>query len=419
MTQKILHESLASAWYELMHNKLRAGLSVLGISIGILCIIAIMSAVDSLKFNIQSSLSSLGNDVIYIQKWPWMPENGEVYKWWDYYRRPVCNIQEMKSIKSQTAMAEGVSLVVFVEDQQAKYKQLDAQGTSVVGVTQDYHMIRALNFSEGRYFTDIEFEMGRKYVIIGYDVAKALFDNSPSAIGREIEMLNQKYTVIGILEKEGKDILSFSQDNVMMVPYHSISSVLDMEKYEPFIAIKAGNKVNLTDLKLELKGAMRKIRKLKPKEKDDFSFNQMSLLSQSVDSIFKLLNIAAIVIGGFSIIVGAFGVANIMYVSVKERESQIGIKKALGAKRIYILSEFLIESVFLSIFGGIMGLIAVYLLFGGLSMMLAWMEVELKLFVAVKFVLWGLGIAIATGVIAGFKPALTASSLNPVDAIRG
>jgi putative ABC transport system permease protein len=419
MTLRILIEGWLSAWYELRNNKLRAFLSLLGISIGIICIISVLSSVDSLKVNIKGSLSSLGNDVLYIQKWPWMPENGEVYKWWDFYKRPVSNPSELKLLKEKIKSAEGAALMIFIENQIAKHKQSESKNTCPTGITQDYSIIRNMNFTEGRYFTDVEFEAGRNIVIIGDAVAQDLFYNVPSPIGQEVEILNKKYTVVGVLEKEGKDLLGFTQDNILLVPYNSLQTALNTEKYEPFIALKAKEGVNIEDLKIEIKGQMRKIRKLKPKDKDNFSFNQVSLLSDSLESLFILLNLAAVIIGGFSILVGAFGVANIMYVSVKERESQIGIKKALGAKRIFILTEFLIEAVMLCVLGGLIGLVIVYALFAGLSSMMESMDVGLKLFIAPKFVVWGLIISILTGMIAGLKPAMTASKLNPVDAMRG
>jgi putative ABC transport system permease protein len=419
MTLKILIEGWLSAWYELRNNKLRAVLSLLGISIGIICIISVLSSVDSLKANIKESLSSLGNDVVYIQKWPWMPENGEVYKWWDFYRRPVSNLSELAQLKEKIKSAEGTALMIFIENQIVKHKQSESKNTCPTGITPDYNIIRNLNFKEGRYFTEVEFEAGRNIVIIGDAVAQDLFYNIPSPIGQEVEILHKKYTVVGVLEKEGKDLLGFTQDNILLVPFNSLQTIINTEQYEPFIALKAKDGVNIEDLKIEIKGQMRKIRKLKPKDKDNFSFNQVSLLSNSIESLFAILNLAAVIIGGFSIIVGAFGVANIMYVSVKERENQIGIKKALGAKRIYILTEFLIEAILLCIMGGLIGLVIVYALFAGLSSVMEGMDVGLRLFIAPKFVVWGLVISILTGMIAGLKPAITASKLNPVDAMRG
>jgi putative ABC transport system permease protein len=415
--KRIFSESLSSSFFELWNNKLRSALSLIGITIGIICIISVLSSVDSLKGNIKSSLSNLGNDVIYIQKWPWMPENNEPYKWWEYFKRPAANLNELKALQPKVSNKASTALVVMIEEQIAKYENKNIENAAVTGVTQDYQYIRNLDYENGRYFTDLEFESGKQVAIIGADIKNALF-TSRDPIGKKINFLQRDYTVVGVLNKEGKDLLGMTQDNVVLAPYKSISKITNVEDYTPFIAIKPLVELNFEDFKIELRAILRKIRKLHPKEKDDFSFNQISLLSSSIEGIFMILNIAALIIGGFSILVGAFGVANIMYVSVKERESQIGLKKALGAKRIFILSEFLIESVILCIIGGLIGLAIVWLLFYLINLILAANESGLVLYVSFKFVVWGLVISILTGIISGFLPALRASKLKPIEAIR-
>lgn len=415
--KRIFSESLTSSFFELWSNKLRSGLSLIGITIGIICIISVLSSVDSLKGNIKSSLSNLGNDVIYIQKWPWMPENNEPYKWWEYFKRPAANLNELKVLQPKVLNKASAALVVMIEGQVAKYENKNMENASVTGITQDYQYIRNLDFENGRYFTELEFESGKNVAIIGADVKNALF-TSRDPIGKKINFLQRDFIIIGVLNKEGKDLLGMTQDNVVITPYKSVSKITNVEDYTPFIAIKPLVELNIEDFKIELRAILRKIRKLHPKEKDDFSFNQISLLSSSIEGIFMILNIAALIIGGFSILVGAFGVANIMYVSVKERESQIGLKKALGAKRVFILSEFLIESVILCIIGGLIGLSIVWILFYLINLILASNESGLVLYVSFKFVVWGLVISILTGVISGFLPALRASKLKPIEAIR-
>ncbi|MBP7477127.1 MAG: ABC transporter permease [Chitinophagales bacterium] len=410
--------SFATAFNELINNKLRAFLSLLGISIGIVCIISVLSSVDSLKANIKTSLSSLGNDVLYIQKWPWMPEEGQPYKWWEFFKRPVGNMEELNQLTNRVKTAAGIALIIFKEDEIAKAGDREVKNVSVTGITQQYNIIRNLSFQEGRYLTDMEFESGKNFVIIGDEVRNELFNSSQNPLGKYIEVMNRKYMVVGVLAKEGKDLLGFTQDNVILLPFNNIANIINIKEKDPFIALKAKPGVDMEDFKLEIKGIMRMIRKLKPKDKDNFSFNQISLLSGSIDQIFSILNIAAIIIGGFSILVGAFGVGNIMFVSVKERESQIGIKKALGARQIYILMEFLIEAIILCLVGGIIGLLCVYGLFALLDYIMAESDSGLHLFVATKFIFWGLFISIATGLIAGFRPAYTASKMNPVDAMR-
>lgn len=346
-----------------------------------------------------------------------MPENNEPYKWWEYFKRPAANLNELKALQPKVFNKASAALVVMIEEQVAKYENKNIENAAVTGVTQDYQYIRNLDFEHGRYFTELEFESGKQVAIIGADVKNALF-TSRDPIGKKINFLQRDYIIVGVLNKEGKDLLGMTQDNVVLAPYKSISKITNVEDYTPFIAIKPLVELNLEDFKIELRAILRKIRKLHPKEKDDFSFNQISLLSSSIEGIFMILNIAALIIGGFSILVGAFGVANIMYVSVKERESQIGLKKALGAKRIFILSEFLIESVILCIIGGLIGLAIVWLLFYLINLILAANESGLVLYVSFKFVVWGLVISILTGIISGFLPALRASKLKPIEAIR-
>lgn len=414
---RIFSESFSSSIFELWNNKLRSSLSLLGITIGIVCIVSVMSSVDSLKGNIKSSLSNLGNDVIYIQKWPWMPENDEPYKWWEYFRRPSSTLLELKQLQTKLGNKVYTALVVIIDGQMVKYENKKSENASITGISQDYPKIRNLDYTDGRYFTELEFESGKNVAILGADVKNELF-LTRDPIGKKINFLQRDFTIIGVLNKEGKDLLGMTQDNVIITPYKSLNKITNLEEYTPFIALKPISVIDLDDFKFELKAIMRKIRKLKPKEKDDFSFNQISLLSSSIEGIFMILNIAGIIIGGFSILVGAFGVANIMYVSVKERESQIGLKKALGSKKIFILSEFLIESILLCIIGGLMGLSIVYLLFYLINIVLESNESGLVLYISFKFVIWGLVISVITGIISGFLPALRASKLKPIEAIR-
>jgi putative ABC transport system permease protein len=270
-----------------------------------------------------------------------------------------------------------------------------------------------LDFERGRYFTVADSRSGKNYVLLGFEVAKGLFENT-DPVGQTVKISGRNLKVLGVFKKEGEDILNSSIDNAVLIPINYARNIVDTksDNFDPKIIIKAASNITLNELANEMKGQIRAIRRLSPREDDDFSLNQSSMLSLQLDSLFGVVNIAGWIIGGFSILVGGFGIANIMFVSVKERTNIIGIQKSLGAKNYFILLQFLVEAVVLSIIGGIIGLIIVYII----TLVAAAFDFELVLSLA-NCVL-GLGVSAVIGVISGFLPAWNASQLNPVDAIR-
>ena len=265
----------------------------------------------------------------------------------------------------------------------------------------------------GRYFSVADSRSGKNYVLLGFEVAKGLFENA-DPVGQTVKISGRNLKVLGVFKKEGEDILNSSIDNAVLIPINYARNIVDTksDNFDPKIIIKAASNITLNELANEMKGQIRAIRRLSPREDDDFSLNQSSMLSLQLDSLFGVVNIAGWIIGGFSILVGGFGIANIMFVSVKERTNIIGIQKSLGAKNYFILLQFLVEAVVLSIIGGIIGLIIVYII----TLVAAAFDFELVLSLA-NCVL-GLGVSAVIGVISGFLPAWNASQLNPVDAIR-
>jgi len=408
---RLFKESFNFALDSLLANKLRTFLSLLGITIGIFAIISVFTMVDSIRNNIDKSISSLGDQVIYIQKWPW--EFSSDYKWWEYMNRPPTSYPELDMVRDRCKLMSASAFLIQT-DVTLEYESASAEGVKINAVSDEYDRIKSFEIESGRYFSEAELKTGRNSIVIGSAVAEVLF-GSKNPIGKSIRLRGDKVEVIGVFKKEGENILDFGLDNGAIVPLNFARNLIDIRKDQlnPNIAVKAAEGVSNEALIDELTGIMRSIRRLKPKELNNFSLNETKLLSNGFASLIGIVNIAGGVIGFFSILVGGFGIANIMFVSVKERTNIIGIQKALGAKNYFILLQFLFESMMLSILGGVIGLLIIFLLALALS---AGLDMEIGL----SFKNLSLGILISTviGLIAGIAPALAASRLDPVEAMR-
>lgn len=411
---RLFRESFLFAFEALRVNKLRTILSLLGITIGIFAIISVFTVTDALERKIRSDVASLGDNVIYIQKWPWVPEGGKEYPWWKYMNRPLPGFKEMAEVERKAGSAGALAYVATLGGQVIKHKSSSVENASVLAVSHDYDQIKNMELTSGRYFTESESAGGRPLVIMGASVSGAIFPNG-DALGKEITIRGYKFTVIGTLAKEGSSMVGTSNDNNVIIPVNYARNLINLrsDQIDPFIMVKARENIATREVKEDLRGAMRSIRRIKPKEEDDFALNETSLLTNSLASLFSTLGIAGWIIGGFSILVGGFGIANIMFVSVRERTHIIGIQKSLGSKNYFILLQFLIEAVVLCIFGGLLGLV---LVFGLTSVASSLTGFDLSLTPA--NVLMGLLISATIGVISGFVPAHQASRMNPVDAIR-
>lgn len=415
---KILHnlkESFISAINSLKINKLRTFLTLFGITIGIFAIISVFTIVDSLERTIRDSLSSLGDNVIYVQKWPWTPPPGEEYAWWEYLNRPLPAFDEYEYLNKNINLAEAV---VFTAQTQrnVSYQNRSIRNSTVAGYTHDFYKIRSFNISEGRYFSELESTKGKNVAIIGSKIAEELFGNT-SPINKEIKISGFKTVIIGVFQKEGQDIIGAggSLDNLVLIPLNYGKKFIGFrnEQANPAIILQSNENIHVQELKYETRRLMRAIRTLQPAEKDNFAINQATMISGSIDQLFGVINVAGWLIGGFSIIVGGFGIANIMFVSVKERTHIIGIEKAIGAKNYFILSQFLFEAIILALIGGAIGLL---LIFGG--SLIASNLTSLKVTLTLSNILLGLFISAVIGVISGFAPARSAAKLNPVEAIN-
>ncbi|SDB99634.1 ABC transporter permease [Williamwhitmania taraxaci] len=404
-------ESFIFALHAASVNRLRTFLSLLGITIGIFAIISVLTVIDSLERNVRNSLQSLGNNVVYVQKWPWMPPEGEEYAWWKFMNRPQPTYKEYETIERKVKGAEAFAFL-FGSRLQPTYKNASVSDAAVLCATHSYDQIRSFEITKGRYFSVLEANQGKALAIIGIDVATQLFGKE-DPLGKMIKIGRNRVTVIGVFNREGKTMLGDeSIDKVVLVPALYGRTFVELRRANPTIMIKALPNIPTDEVMDEVKMILRAERRIRPLEEDSFALNQLSQLSQGLDKIFGIINIAGIIIGGFSILVGGFGIANIMFVSVKERTNMIGVQKALGAKQYFILLQFLYESVILSIVGGGIGLFLVFI--GAISISSPAFEISVSL----RNVITGLSISAAIGIISGFIPAYTASKLDPVEAIN-
>jgi len=408
---RLVSESFRFAWHALVNNKLRTFLSLLGVTIGILAVITVFTIVDSLEKNVRDSINKLGSDVIYIQKWPWTSSDDGEYRWWDYYRRPEVKLSEMKQLNSKSKKAQAISFMNSA-NRTLKKGNNNIEGVEVMAVSYDWKSIRNFELLAGRYFTEQEIESGKNHVILGYNVAQALL-NDLQSVGQTIKIKGQKAKVIGIFSLEGEDITGNSLDVAAVVPITFGQRLMNKSSSNPTLIAKAKKGISNDELRYELSGIMRSIRRLKPTMADNFAMNEISLISNQLDGLFSVIGLAGWIIGGFSILVGGFGIANIMFVSVKERTKLIGIQKSLGAKNNFILFQFLFESIFLCLIGGVLGLLLVFLLTQIINNVTSFV-IDLSL----ENIILGLSVSAIIGVVSGIVPAHSASKLDPVEAIR-
>jgi putative ABC transport system permease protein len=407
---QLIFESFRFALQALKSNLLRTILSLLGVTIGIFAIIAVFTVIDSLEKNIRQSMAFLGDKVIYVQKFPW--SFGPNYPWWKYVNRPVPDVRDFRFLQRNLENQRGVAMFDGKGGITLKNNNNSMEGANVWGVSYDYNIISEMKIVSGRYFTIQESDAAREVTIIGSNVAESLFPGQ-DPIGKNVKIKGLRFSVIGVIEKQGTSILGGPDfDNTCFIPYGVFNKMYTTKWSQPVIAIKGlDTDEGLIELESEIAGLLRSRRGLKPSQEDNFALNRPEMAGNAVASVFGVLTVAGGIISLFSILVGGFGIANIMFVSVKERTNIIGIQKSLGAKNYFILFQFLFEAVFLCLFGGGVGIFIVYLLtFVSLG--------SLEIVLSLKNITIGLILASIIGIISGIVPAIVASRLDPVIAIR-
>lgn len=412
MVIRQIWESMQFAWGALRSNRLRTLLSLSGITIGIFSIIFVLSVVDSMESDMRSSFDMIGSDVMFIQKWPMGPEEGaEDYEWWKYMRRRPPSIKDMERLQARLSEASSVSFSTGT-NKTAEYANNFVEDARVSAVTFHFRDAVALNIAKGRYFTEPEVDGGRNVAVIGAVLADALFQGI-DPLDKEMTVGGLKLQVIGVFEKEGTSLFGSGFDNAVMMPYAFGVRLTGTDVDDASVVVKGRGDITNDELKSAVIAAMREIRGVRIKDSNDFSIIESTMINSVVDSIIGVFNVIGLVIGIFAILVGAFSIANIMFVSVSERTNIIGIQKALGAKNYFILNQFLFESVVLCLVGGLAGLAFV----AGLVALLNQL-IDFNFILPLERIILGITISVVVGIVAGIVPALKAARLNPVDAIR-
>ncbi|MDQ6814968.1 MAG: ABC transporter permease [Bacteroidota bacterium] len=408
----IVWNSFKMALQELKNNKLRTFLSLFGITIGIFCIIGVLATVEGLQTKVQADLKNLGTNTIYIDKWSYAGR-GPDYPWWKFVKRPNVKYQEMQMVKARATLASAVCYTIR-SNGNLEHNDNVLNGVSAYGVTEEFNKALTVNINYGRYILESEFKQTAQVVLLGYTNAENLFGTAERAVGQKVKFQGKNLTVVGVIKKQGSSFLNEWQfDECVILPYKLMSVMFAVENCRPNIMVKGPESVSTAALLDELQGIMRSVHRLGPRQEDDFALNDIHLLTEQTDTIFGSINLGGWAIAGLSLIVGAFGVANIMFVTVRERTSQIGLKKAIGAKSSTILTEFLLESAFLCLLGGLIGLILVFIL---AKVATAFMPFPIN--ISVGTLTLAISICLVVGVLAGIIPASIAAKMNPVVAIR-
>ncbi len=411
---KLLGESFTFAFDSVKGDKFRAFLSLLGVTIGIFSIVAVFTAVEGLEKNVRNLFSSLGTDVVYIDKISWESlTEGEGFKWWEFRQRPNNTYEEFLFLQKNLKNADMVA-VSAVTSAHVRYGRTTLRNTSVHGVTYNWNRISYFEIDQGRYFTPSEAAENIPLAVIGSNVAEELFPDGIAPVNNSIKIGGFTVRVIGVIKKKGESMFDpVTYDDAVIIPLPFIRNYIDLRRTSPSIVVHKDPGADEEEFMAELRNAMRAVRRLKPVQKDNFALNKMSFLDDALSQLFSVISIAGWVIGGFSILIGAFGVANIMFVSVKERTHIIGIEKAMGAKSAFVLAQFLFEAALLAMVGGFAGILIVW----GLTVFVT-NQYDFVLTMSFSNILRGVLISGAVGVVAGFIPSLQAARMNPVDAMN-
>jgi len=380
------------------------------VAFGIFCIISVLATVNSLERNIQNEVKSLGSNTIYIDKWDY--SGGPDQPFWKFRARPIPKYEEAAMVRQRAVLLDDIAYLMQTGGS-ISHKDDLLQSVSVYGINEEQMIIQPLSFDQGRFFSASEFEAGSNVCLIGFSNAESLFGTTERALGKQIDVKGKKATIVGVIKKEGKNMIGWDYDNCIMIPYKFCKQLFEEENANPILIAKGKEGVTTAALMDELKGIMRQIRRLSPTQEDNFSLNSVEAFSKAITGFFSTVNVGGAIIGGISLIVGLFGIANIMFVTVKERTSVIGLKKAIGAKKSSILFEFLMEATLLCIFGGIIGLFFVYIV-----TVISTKIFDFPIFISLPMLITALIICVVVGILSGIIPASQAAKMDPVKAIR-
>ena len=409
-TLNIIGNSLRLTFQELKVNKMRTALSLTGVAFGIFCIIIVLAIVNSFERNIQSEVKSLGSNTIYIDKWDY--SGGPDQPFWKFRARPVMKYEEAALVKERSQLLDDIAYLMQTGGT-ISYKDDVIENASIYGVIPAQMTIQPLSFETGRFFSSSEFTAGSPVCLIGFTNAEDLFGNTERALGKQIDIKGKKITIVGVIKKEGKNFIGWDYDKCVMMPYGFCKQLFNDDNSNPILIAKGKEGVTTAALMDELKGIMRQVRRLSPTQEDNFSLNSVEAFSKSLASFFVTLNIVGSIIGGISLIVGMFSIANIMFVTVKERTAVIGLKKAIGAKKRGILFEFLMEASLLCLLGGAFGLFFVWI-----ATLIITKAASFPVFISIPMLITTIIICLVVGILAGIIPASRAAKMDPVVAIR-